>query len=77
MGEEALLFYGADDVEAFCDNNPMRQGRWWCKKRVMNLDELTVCHQDYRVVIAVGAAEAIWEISRQLKILGYSAFILH
>ena len=69
IGEEALRFYGADNVVAFCDNNSALHGSYVCEKRVMDINELSSCYESYRVIVAVGAAEAIWNISMQLKSL--------
>lgn len=51
--EEALRFFGIQNVYCYVDNN--KHGQKYCGKKIISFEELLKCYRNYRIVVSVGA----------------------
>lgn len=67
IGRKALLYYGEEKIEAFCDNNPRLQGQLLEGKRIIDFEKLIACYKEYQVILSIKGPSAIRAVSKQLR----------
>lgn len=69
VGKDALHFFGNNNVECFCDNNPNNIGKIVEGKKVISFQELETDFRKFFVVIAT-SRNSVYAISKQLSDAG-------
>jgi hypothetical protein len=75
-GKLALEHYGEKSVKFFCDNNPEKIGKTYCRKKIISFEQLKEIHSDYQIVIATEKHYPILNQFFQNGIKSYINFIL-
>lgn len=73
-GKMALNYYGAENVECFADNNPMKAGQSIQGKPVISFQEMKEIAGNFQIVISSGSVNSM---AKQLEENGICTYLLY
>ncbi len=76
IGYQALTFFGEQNIECFCDNNPQLTGTMKYGKIVISFDMLKEKYKKFLIVIAVGNLNS-YDIAKQCEENGMSDYVVY
>ena len=76
IGHDALMFFGSENIECFCDNNAALSGTERYGKVILSFSQLKMKHKNAVVVIAV-AGFGSYDIAKQCEENGLSDYLIY
>ncbi len=76
IGHDALVFFGSENIDCFCDNNPVLRSTEKYGKTVVSFDDLKTGYREAVVMIAVAGASA-YDIVRQCEENGIQDYLVY
>lgn len=67
IGNEAIAYYGKNNIKYICDNNLSLQGKRIEGIEVISFEKLKGIYDEYRIIISVLNPEAIKQIVKMLE----------